>query len=247
MACNAGLTTCPNEDYEVKHLKKGRFLMKGLARFVMVSLGVVALVFVTGLSYAGEGGHYKVVITNLTRGQIISPPVIISHNRDFRLFTPGEPASPELVALAEDGITNDLADELSTRATVFDYTVASDPLMPGSSASFEIRIRGRFRFFSAAGMLVTTNDAFFAVRGVRVPRTGEIRLYANAYDAGSEGNSESCTFIPGPPCLSAGARDTQDAEGTVHIHAGIHGIGDLDPAAHDWRNPVVGISIQKMD
>ncbi len=30
----------------------------------------------------------------------------------------------------------------------------------------------------------------------------------------------------------------------VHVHAGIHGVADLVPAAHDWRNPVVEVVIQ---
>jgi hypothetical protein len=32
-----------------------------------------------------------------------------------------------------------------------------------------------------------------------------------------------------------------DAEGYVHIHAGIHGINDLDASALDWHNPVIEI------
>lgn len=69
---------------------------------------------------------------------------------------------------------------------------------------------------------------------------------AEAYDAGSEANSESCTYIPGPPCGNAEVRDTGDAEGFVHVHAGVHGIGDLDPAMHDWRNPVAEITIKRV-
>jgi hypothetical protein len=41
-------------------------------------------------------------------------------------------------------------------------------------------------------------------------------------------------------------RDPEGAEEYVHIHSGIHGIGDLDPAEFDWRNPVATIRIQKV-
>jgi hypothetical protein len=35
-------------------------------------------------------------------------------------------------------------------------------------------------------------------------------------------------------------------EGYVHIHTGIHGIGDLLTAAmYDWRNPVAEITIRR--
>ena len=38
-----------------------------------------------------------------------------------------------------------------------------------------------------------------------------------------------------PHCDSGGVRDTAAAEGYVHVHAGIHSLGDLDPAIYDWR------------
>ena len=95
-------------------------------------------------------------------------------------------------------------------------------------------------------MLVTTNDAFFAVNGVARPfRRQPGTHYAAAYDAGSEANNESCDFIPGPPCGNGGVRMQTGSEGYVHVHAGVHGIGDLDPAAYDWRNPVARVVIQR--
>ena len=36
------------------------------------------------------------------------------------------------------------------------------------------------------------------------------------------------------------------AEGFVHIHAGIAGGGDLDPAATDWNNPVALVHIERI-
>ena len=95
-------------------------------------------------------------------------------------------------------------------------------------------------------MLVSTNDAFFAATSIVAFPWKKGAAKAHAYDAGSETNSESCAYIPRPPCGNGGVRDTQGAEGYVHIHGGIHGIGDLDAAEHDWRNPVVKIMIRKM-
>jgi hypothetical protein len=40
---------------------------------------------------------------------------------------------------------------------------------------------------------------------------------ADAYDAGSERNSELCRFIPGPPCGNANVHDPDSAEGYVHV------------------------------
>ncbi len=109
-----------------------------------------------------------------------------------------------------------------------------------------VDVQGGFRFLSMAGMLVTTNDAFFALRGARVPAHGIRTFRSPAYDAGSEANNEDCAFIPGPPCMNPNVRATENAEGYVHIHAGIHGIADLDPAEHDWRNPVAEITLRRL-
>jgi hypothetical protein len=35
---------------------------------------------------------YEVTITNITKGQVFSPPVLVSHNRNVALFELGEPA-----------------------------------------------------------------------------------------------------------------------------------------------------------
>ena len=44
---------------------------------------------------------------------------------------------------------------------------------------------------------------------------------AKAYNVGSEVNSESSELIPGPPCGKGGSRDTEGAQGYVHIHGEI--------------------------
>ncbi len=216
-------------------------------RYVFPLIIVMILVLANGICYADPkrgGRSYEVTITNLTRGQIFSPPIVISHDRNFHLFTLGAPAGPQLYPLAEDGDTALLIDHIGDLASVFDYAVAEGAVEPGKSITLEIDTRGGFKFLSAAGMLVTTNDAFFAVRNVRVPAWGHAAVDAQAYDAGSEANSEDCAFIPGPPCGNGGIRDTVDAEGYVHIHAGIHGGANLTPAEHDWRNPVAEITIR---
>ncbi len=37
-----------------------------------------------------------------------------------------------------------------------------------------------------------------------------------------------------------------EEEDYVHVHAGIHGIGNLPAADRDWRNPVAQITIQRV-
>lgn len=218
--------------------------MKQLTR-IALAMSVAAAALAAGTAHADQ--TYNVTFTNLTRGQIISPPVLFSHQEGVQLFTLGAPASPGLAKLAEDGMTDDLVAELHAQAGVHEIVVAPDGIPPGGSMTVQINTKGNYRYLSAASMLVTSNDAFFAIRDVRVPPSGHRVVDAEAYDAGSETNSEACAFIPGPPCGNGGVRDTSAAEGYVHVHAGIHGGADLVPAEHDWRNPVVEVIVERVN
>jgi hypothetical protein len=214
---------------------------------MLAVIALVAMVAVTAPALADRGGEqtYAVTVTNVTRGQVLSPPVVIMHDRSFSLFTPGEPASSELAQLAEDAVSGPLLALLGVTDSVFDVNIGAGPVPPGGSITVEVSGRGRFRYITVAGMLVTTNDAFFSGR---VPVRGtnrQWRFAASAYDAGSEGNTESCDHIPGPPCGNALVRVPDSAEGFVHVHAGIHGDADLVPSMHDWRNPTALVTVER--
>lgn len=184
-----------------------------------------------------------VTVTNITKGQIISPPVVVSHRANFALFEVGHPASAELAGVAEDAANAALVAALQANPLVFDVATGTAPIPPGQSATVRVKVRGAFDHISAVGMLVVTNDTFFAVRSA-APGVAARLLYSPGYDAGSEENNESCAFIPGPPCGSGGVR-TAMSEGFVSINNGIHGIGDLAPAQFDWRNPVARVVMQR--
>ena len=216
-----------------------------MRKAALITTGLL-FVAATAVTQADGGQTYTVTITNVTRGQVITPPVLVSHRAGFELFTPGQPARPELVKLAEDGVTDDLRAFLSAQSGTYDVIASSSGIPPGASQTLTIRTRLGFSHLTAVGMLATTNDGFFAIQGIRVPLFGVLEVNAHAYDAGSEANNESCAFIPGPPCGSRGVRDPGGAEGYVHIHAGIHGGADLVPATHDWRNPVAEIRIERI-
>ncbi len=227
-----------------------------MKRMLSITLGFLMVVGVlTAKTTFADDSHkhgnrrYAVTITNITRGQVITPPVIISHNNHFKLFALGAPAIPELVALAEDGPTGSLLGLLATLPEVHDFVASAGPLLPGTSVTLEVEASRFARYISAVGMLATTNDTFFGIRGIPVPKKkhGARTVTATAYDAGSEGNNESCDFIPGPPCGNAEVRNTATSEGFVSVSSGIHGVGDLDPATTDWRNPVAEIAIYRID
>ena len=227
-------------------------------KYAFVIMLTLIFVLTCGLSFAKEERYYKtkkyeVTITNLTRGQIFSPPIVVVHDSKFSLFRLGYPASPALAALAEDGDRSLLVDQIRGR---YPYVAFDDmdAIPPGESKSVTLKIskRGRLRYISVASMLVISNDAFFAASNIWFHGKRNVNLKASAYDAGSERNSENCDYIPGPPCGSGGVRDTVGSEGYVHVHAGVHGTNpegdksDLIPAMHDWNNPVAKITIRRI-
>ncbi|MCP5149752.1 MAG: spondin domain-containing protein [Ectothiorhodospiraceae bacterium] len=194
---------------------------------------------------ARDHGTYEVTVTNITKAQTFTPLLVVTHHRGVQLFELGAPASEALVALAEGGDTGPLADAARAMRGVHDVATADGPLGPGQSVTIAVRTRGHHDRVSLAGMLVPTNDAFVAIDGVQGPRGREtVAVRAVAYDAGSETNDELCASIPGGgPC--GGGMLSDDGEGFVHVHAGIHGVGDLDDAIYDWRNPVAAITIRR--
>ena len=189
---------------------------------------------------------FEITVTNLTRNQPFSPLLAASHNANAAFFVLGQPASSELAELAEDGNNAPLSDLLTSLSDVADVSSGAAPIGPGGTDTILVTAATDARLLSVASMLVNTNDAFLALDSIDLPRHGTRRYLVPAYDSGTETNNELCSFIPGPACGSAGVRDTAGAEGYVHVHAGIHGIGDLPAERYDWRNPVAEITVTRV-
>ncbi|MCP4005675.1 MAG: hypothetical protein GY725_15910 [bacterium] len=188
-------------------------------------------------------GTYTVKITNLSK-QVLTPPLVASHTKGFRIFRVGGVADEPLYTLAETGSPALLADDLEERGEVFDVVTGTGPILPGQSVTLEIYGSRSFPSVSVIGMLATTNDSFFAIQGKRLTRW-KTTATAPVYDAGSEENNESCDYLPGPPCSGSSARMPDGAEGFIHRSNGIHGHGDLDPSVSDWRGDVASIEIYR--
>lgn len=229
------------------------FQLMGAA--TMLALGFTA----TAVSHADgttdshlDRGAYDVTVTNLTRAQQFTPIFVATHRRDIRLFQLGDAASPGLETLAEEGNVQPLTEALLA-AGAFDVQNSGALLNPGASVTVRVDTRGNFDRVSVASMLIPTNDAFFAINGVRGPQGKAPEVsYSVAYDSGTEGNDELCLNIPGPFFIECGGPGTGGAptgtgEGFIHVHAGIHGTGDLDESERDWRNPVARISIRRVN
>ena len=215
----------------------------------LLSLGALALVTTGAAPSAAANGQnplFEVTVTNLTRNQPFSPLLVASHNSDAALYELGQPASAELALLAEDGDNSALMDALMLDQNVGNVASGLAPVGPGQSDTVLISGSPNARLLSVASMLVNTNDAFLGLDSIDLPRHGTRRFFVPAFDAGSEANNELCAFIPGPACGNPFVRDTAGAEGYVHVHAGIHGIGDLPPEAYDWRNPSALVTVTRV-
>ncbi len=216
-----------------------------IAALATLSVGVAA-----GKSRDGSSGgiNYEVSVTNLMPGQILSPVILATHTKDnAALFTLGQPASAELAAMAEDADTSGLLSLWSDNDDVNDVqvlTLNDGPIPPGQTATGVVNIDGAATRLSLASMLVSTNDGFISLNGMSLTGVVDRSIRVPVYDSGSEANSESCDFIPGPPCGSH-VHDDSAAEGFVHIHSGVHGGGGLTPSRHDWHNPAALITIKR--
>lgn len=189
---------------------------------------------------------FLITVTNLTDAQVLTMPVVALHSPSVKLFEVGKPASKGLGLLAEDGVTEDIEDELRSagRSRVDNYVTAEKNIRPGKSVQLMIKTKNASKLrLSLVSMLATTNDAFVGVQSVRLPsRMKEVEL--GAYDAGTEFNSESCDKVPGPPCGSHFARDTANAEGVVTEFTGLTGSGDIDVEKYGFSNPAAKITIR---
>src|SRR5712692_2420057 len=200
---------------------------------------------------SGDGQRFEITVTNLTRGQQFTPILVATHTKEVNLFKLGAPASPQLATLAEEGNTGPLATLLLGMPEVKDVVTAVGLTNPGQSKTVIVQSGRKFEHVSVAAMLIPTNDGFFAINNVEGPK-GEhvLTLFSPAYDAGSERNDELCSSIPGPFFTECGGpggdAKVGGGEGYVHIHAGIHGIGNLNASQRDWRNPVAKIMIRRI-
>ncbi len=189
----------------------------------------------------------KITVVNLTKGQILTPAVFVSHSAEAPpLFVPGQAASQELATLAEQGYTAGLVNRYNAEAGVLSVTTLARFVRPGTAATVNVNFDAEHALISSASMLEMTNDGFVSLRGAEVPCEGVRTLYLGAWDAGSEANSELCREIPAPcprPTRS-GRCAVSGAEGAVHVHSGIHGCGGFPPEVYDWRHPAAEVTIE---
>lgn len=222
----------------------------------LIPVCAVALLAMPTLALAQNTREYEVSVTNATRGETFTPLAVLTHQAGIRLFQIGSPAPAVLEAVAEEGNVAPLVTlAQSVPAVVYDAQTSGAPpagvTAPGATTTMRVMARASAQLTLVA-MLIPSNDAFVALNGIDLPNGFDPMVVTpGAYDAGTEVNDELCASIPGPnypECGGPGGGGAPSAggEGFVHVHAGIHGVGDFAAAKHDWRNPVAQIVIRRV-
>jgi hypothetical protein len=204
----------------------------------------------------GLGDHqssieFEVILENLTpatgegSSQPFSPPVLVTHKSQVRLFKVHRYASDELRQIAEDAVSGPMVEKLKNSNKVFDLVEGKEVIFPESKASFMIRAKRGYTKFSLVSMLVNTNDAFTGITKAKLPSHGEKEYYLYAYDAGTEKNTELTDHIPGPCCGNPLVRVPTHQR--IKYHRGIRGIGDLDPEVYGWHKKVAKLTIRRIN
>ena len=95
---------------------------------------MLAVVSIAGIpeSNAAKTKMYEVTITNLTPGQPITPPLLVTHSNNGGFFTVGEMASNGIQQLAENGNSEPLVKMLQGKSGVLDIVQGTAPLVPAN-------------------------------------------------------------------------------------------------------------------
>ncbi len=251
-----------NAKYRTGRARTGIFALCIASAAVML----VAATGVAGIqeSSAAKMTTYEVTVTNIMPGQPITPPLLITHAKDAGIFSVGHEATEQLQQLAENGNAMPLVDSITgmdgiseiVRGTAH-LVPANDPAQTGlaHSETFTITADGGHRYLSFASMLVCTNDGFAGIDGVKLPYAHSKTVYAKAYDARTEMNTEDFADMV-PPCQGeigvssddegTGSTNAEISEtGVVIPHPGVMGVADLTDV-HKWSNPAVRIDIMRI-
>ena len=213
-------------------------------------VAAAALALAAASAQATQNWTYEVTVTNITYQQRFTPLLLATHEPTIAFFDLGKPASAGLRTLAEEGNVAPLKAALDAAPQITQTVAGNSLLDPGQTITFRIQGNPRTDRLSIAAMLIPTNDAFLALNSVALPVHGTAAMNAIAYDSGTEINDELCSSIPGPQFVECGGpgggAQVGAGEGFVHVHRGVHGVGDLKASARDWRNPVARITIRRV-
>jgi hypothetical protein len=192
---------------------------------------------------------YSVTVTNLTYAQPLSPLAVILHN-DSKMWEIGVASSQALEMLAEGGDNSEFIADTSALAA----NSGEGVVLPGLVSTVDITTTDRnATFFTAATMLVNTNDAFSGLTGVDISTMAidDVKSWnLTVYDAGTEANTEALGTIPGPADGGTGFDEARDDVDFVAMHSGVVSQDDglyssVLTQAHRFDNPAIKLTITR--
>lgn len=201
--------------------------------------GCALLLLVFAVAPAALALNYEITVENeipggVETGQPFSPPVAIVHGLEYMLWELGEPASPGLAMVAEEGATMTLEMEAGADPDVRSVTVGTGgPFF--DSRTFEITAEPG-DLLSIAWMLGRTNDLFSGIANVYLPASGSIEYQTSVYDAGSEMNTGMIAHIPFYGNSGVGP----DEGGVVSMIDSYAVVDDPDQGRLEWAFPPAG-------
>tara|TARA_R110001583_G_scaffold12280_9_gene54667 strand:+ start:6224 stop:6970 length:747 start_codon:yes stop_codon:yes gene_type:complete len=192
---------------------------------------------------------YSVTVTNLTYAQPLSPLAVVLHN-DSKMWMVGEASSQALEKLAESGDNS----EFISATNVLASNSGEGVVLPGLANTIEVTTTDRkATFFTAATMLVNTNDAFTGLTGVDISTMAidDVKSWSlNVYDSGTEANSEAMGTIPGPADGGTGFDEVRNDVDFVALHSGVVSQDDglsssVLTQSHRFDNPAIKLTITR--
>ena len=228
----------------------------------------IALVAMVAVLLTGcDGGNnrfvvmseFQLTVTNLTNAQPLSPTAAVAHRDAFAVFNIGQPVSAGLEELAESGANTAFLNEAAGDPNVLATTSGFGVIGPGNSEVVTVTVPTlelQNARLSISTMLVNTNDAITGINGLSLAglSVGDVmRIQGNAYDAGTEADTELGSDIPGPAGGGEGfnaARD--DSFDRVTLHQGVVTSDDglitsILTGQHRFDNPVIQIQIERIN
>lgn len=224
---------------------------------ILATMVVTALLAPTAAG-ASATSTYSITVYNLTGGQPFTPPAAATHLQSIELFDVGSAASFEVKEIAENGNLGPMLGALGASDRVSDFTAAGapNPIGPGGMVTFTLTTSGGAKWFSFVSMLVCTNDGFTGLDTVRLPKKvgDQSEWYTDAYDAGTEANTENLADIV-PPCsgfaTGTGMSNPGLAQnGVIAHHPGVLDVGtgelNLDSEVHGWSGAVAKVKVTRI-
>lgn len=194
-----------------------------------------------GMPGVGRTADYHAQIENPHGAQVFSPPLLVVHRAEVRLFELGQAASDGIRTLAEMGDNAVLAEAVMSMDGIYAVEQLADGVGPGASVGIDFSAPVQGYRVTVLMMLVWTNDGFTGVGGSELPAVLQaIEVGGHAYDAGTELNNELMTHVPG-----LGGTERDPDMGVVALHPGISGAGDLDAAVWGWSGSASYVTLTR--